>query len=105
MSSAAVGYTDLREYLALLEAKRLLHRVAAEVDPQDEVGAIAARSLERKGPALYFENVRGYRGLPLVANIISTTDQLAVAFNTEADEKVIHERVVHGMMQRMRRSP
>lgn len=100
-ASATVGYADLREYLALLEAKHLLHRITVEVDPNDEMGAIAARSLERKGPALYFENVRGYRGLPIVTNIISTTAQLALAFNAEPDEELIHQRVVHGMTHRM----
>ena len=39
---AAVEYTDLREYLKLLEAKKLLHRVKCEVDPTHEIGAIAA---------------------------------------------------------------
>jgi UbiD family decarboxylase len=97
----AVGYTDLREYLKLLEAKKLLHRVTCEVDPTHEIGAIAARSLERKGPALVFENIKGYRGMPLVTNIISTTQQLAVAFNTEPDEEKIQERVVAGMNVRI----
>ena len=82
-----VEYKDLREYLKLLESAGLLHRIKAEVDLKHEIGAIAARSLDRKGPALLFENVKGYAGMPLVANIISTTKQIAVAFNTEADEE------------------
>ena len=101
LTPSKVGYRDLREYLALLEARGLLKRISAEVDLNHEVGAIAARSLERKGPALMFENSKGYKGQPLVANIISTTQQLAVAFNTEADEEVIHERVVEGMNKRI----
>ena len=96
-----VNYRDLREYLNLLEAEGLLHRITAEVDPKFELGAVTARSLERKGPALFFENVKGYRGKPLVTNIISTTKQLAVAFKSEADEEVIHERVVEGMKNRI----
>jgi len=96
-----VGYKDLREYLEILESGKLLHRIKAEVDLQDEVGAIAARSLERKGPALLFENIKGYPGMSLVANIISTTQQMAVAFKTEVDEELIHLRVVHGMDQRI----
>ena len=84
----AVQYTDLRDYLKLLEEKNFVHRIACEVDPVHEMGAVAARSLERKGPALMFENIKGYPGMPLVTNIISTTQQLAVAFNTEADEEV-----------------
>jgi UbiD family decarboxylase len=91
----------MREYLALLEKNGLLHRITAEVDPKFEIGAIAARSLERKGPALWFENVKGYKGNPIVTNIISTTKQLAIAFNTEADEETIQRRVVEGMNYRI----
>lgn len=96
-----VGYHDLREYLALLERKKLLHRISAEVDPVCELGAISARSLERKGPALLFENITGYPGHALVTNIISTTRQLAVAFDTEPEEEMIHQRVVQGMTERI----
>jgi phenyl-phosphate phosphatase/carboxylase subunit beta len=100
-TKSRVKYKDLREYLQLLESAGLLHRIKAEVDLKHEIGAIAARSLERKGPALLFENVKGYAGMPLVTNIISTTEQLAVAFNTEADEEKIHERIVAGMRHRI----
>ena len=93
-TNAFVGYNDLREYLALLESKHLLKRITAPVDPVHELGAITARSLERKGPALLFENITGYPGKSLVTNIISTTQQLAVAFNAEPEEEQIHERVV-----------
>src|SRR5207249_6526033 len=84
-----------------LESAGLLHRIKAEVDLKHEIGAIAARSLERKGPALLFENVKGYAGMPLVANIISTTKQLTIAFDTEADEEKIHKSVVDGMSRRI----
>lgn len=96
-----VGYRDMREYLALLEKNGLLHRISCEVDPKFEVGAIAARALERKGPALWFDNVKGYKGMPLVTNMISTTKQLAITFNTEADEETIQRRVVEGMNERI----
>jgi len=96
-----VGYSDLREYLRLLEDRGLLHRITAEVDPDNELGTITARSLERKGPALWFDNIKGYRGMPLVTNIISTGPQLAVAFGTGADEETLHQRVVEGMMGRI----
>ena len=79
-------YVDLHEYLALLEERGLLKRVTAEVDLEFEISAIAARSLEQHGPALLFENVKGYPGMPLVCNRISNIDQVALAFNAEPDE-------------------
>lgn len=99
--TGTVGYGDLREYLQLLESKGLLKRITAEVDGDVELGAIVARSLERKGPALMFENVKGYKGVPIVANIISTTEQLAVTFGAPPDEEQIHRRVVEGMTKRI----
>lgn len=96
-----VGYHDLREYLHLLESRGLLHRIGAQVSLDYELGAIAARSLERKGPALLFENIEGYPGMPLVVNVISTTAQLAVAFGTDAEEEVIQRQVVRGMTERI----
>jgi UbiD family decarboxylase len=100
-NTRSVEYTDMREYLALLEAEGLLHRITAEVDPEIELGAVTALSLEKKGPALVFENVKGYAGMPLVTNIISTTEQLAIAFNSEPDEETIHHRVVDGLSNRI----
>jgi UbiD family decarboxylase len=101
VNKPAVGYRDLRDYLDLLESRNLLRRVTSEVDPKHELGAIAARSLARKGPALRFEDIRGYAGKPLVTNVMSTTEQLAVVFNTDADEELIQQCVVAGMNSRI----
>lgn len=102
MSEAArVEYRDLRGYLDLLQSRGLLKRVKAEVDLRHEIGAICARSLDRGGPALLFENIKGYPGMPLVCNIISTTEQLAAAFGAEPDEEKIYERVLQGLKHRV----
>lgn len=100
-SGRKVAHKDMREYLDLLESKGLLKRIKEEVDLKWEIGAITARSLERGGPALMFENIKGYAGFPLVSNLISTTEQLALAFGTEPDEEQIHKRVVDGMDNRI----
>ncbi|MGH7771893.1 MAG: UbiD family decarboxylase [Candidatus Binatia bacterium] len=91
-----VDYRDLRGYLRLLESAGLLQRIEAEVDLKYEIGAICVRSLDRRGPGLLFENIKGYKGMPLVSNIISTTEQLAIAFGTEADDLKIHEVIQTG---------
>lgn len=101
LSFHGVGYKDLREYLKMLEKARLLKRVDAEVDLKHEIGAICARSLDRRGPALLFDNVKDYPGMPIVSNIISTTEQLAIAFGTNADENEIYGKIVWGMENRM----
>ena len=49
-------YDDLRGYLDLLEAEGLAKHVTAEVDPQYELGAICARSIDRNGLGMPFRN-------------------------------------------------
>ncbi|HEY3117415.1 MAG TPA: hypothetical protein VGK54_11795, partial [Chloroflexota bacterium] len=54
-----VSYHDLRGYLDLLDEAGLLKHISAPVDPMHEIGAIAALGIDRKQPALFFENVKG----------------------------------------------
>jgi 4-hydroxy-3-polyprenylbenzoate decarboxylase len=95
------GYEDMREYMAALEQAGLLDHVTAGVDLRWEIGAIAARSLEQGGPALVFENVKGYPGMPLVVNLVSNNKQLGLAFGTDAEEAKIYEKLVQGMRNRI----
>ena len=55
-----LAFADLREFLAALEAAGELHRVAAEVDWNLEMGAVSRRALDLHGPALLFERLTGY---------------------------------------------
>lgn len=73
---------DLREWLALVEARGLVHRVRAEVDWDQEMSAITYMAQQEVGgPALLFENIKGYgpgvRSLwnPLGSNL----DRIALA--------------------------
>ncbi len=89
-------YRDLRGFLSLLEERGLLKRVKAQVDLKHEIGAICARTLDRKGPALLFENIKGYAGKSLAANLLSKTEQLALAFGTDPDDLKIYEAIQSG---------
>lgn len=52
---------DLREWLKLAEAAGMVHRVKAEVDWDQEMGAITYMAQQEiGGPALLFENIKGY---------------------------------------------
>ena len=55
-----MGFLDQRQWMASLEQQGELRRIKAEVDWDREIGAIARRMLEKKGPALLFENIKGY---------------------------------------------
>jgi len=51
----------MREWMTRLEKEGELRRITAEVDWDRELGAITRRVLEKKGPALLFESIKGYR--------------------------------------------
>jgi 4-hydroxy-3-polyprenylbenzoate decarboxylase len=59
-----MSFMDLREWLAVIEKQNGLRRIAAPVDWDREIGAIARRVLEEKGPALLFERITGYETGP-----------------------------------------
>lgn len=81
---------DLRSFLSQLAAKgeREIVRVRREVDPRFEVNTVATK-LEQEGkyPAVYFERVKGSR-IPLVTNLCSTYDKLALALDTNLENLV-----------------
>ena len=56
-----MGFLDMRQWMAQLEQHGELRRIKAEVDWDREIGAVTRRMLEKKGPALLFENIKGYK--------------------------------------------
>jgi len=52
---------DLRQWIQQLEEAGELRRVRAEVDWNLEIGAVTRRTFDLGGPALLFENIKGYQ--------------------------------------------
>jgi 4-hydroxy-3-polyprenylbenzoate decarboxylase len=52
-------YTDLRDFIAQLEARGELKRIGVEVDPRLEITEICDRVLKAGVPALLFERPKG----------------------------------------------
>lgn len=75
-------YKDLREFIAELEKRGDLVRVNAEVDPNLEMTEIADRTLRAGGPALLFENPKGY-DTPVLANLFGTEQRVALGMGKE----------------------
>ena len=81
---------DLREFMALLEKKGQLKRVAAELDPVLEVGEVTDRVSKAVGPALLFENPvdretgRRYT-IPVAINLMGSYDRMAWAMGVDAE--------------------
>jgi 4-hydroxy-3-polyprenylbenzoate decarboxylase len=71
-------YSDLREFIAQLEAAGELKRIAAEVSPRLEMTEICDRVLRAGGPALIFERPAGHT-IPVLANLFGTVRRIAAA--------------------------
>ena len=79
-----MAYSDLREFLSILEKKGELLRFKAEIDPRLEITEVLSRLLQKKGPAVIFENVRGH-SIPVVAKLFGTVDRIAQGLNTDEE--------------------
>jgi len=75
-------YSDLREFMAFLEERGELVRIKHEVDPNLEMTEISDRTLRAKGPALLFENPKGY-DTPVLCNLFGTPDRVAMGMGQE----------------------
>jgi 4-hydroxy-3-polyprenylbenzoate decarboxylase len=77
-----VKYKDLRDFIAALEQRGDLVRIKTEVDPVLEMTEIADRTLRSGGPALLFENPKGFN-TPVLANLFGTEQRVALGMGAE----------------------
>ena len=75
-------YTDLREFIQFLEQRGELKRISAEIDPYLEMTEICDRTLRAGGPALLFENPRGF-DIPVLGNLFGTPERVAMGMGQE----------------------
>ncbi|MCL5266241.1 MAG: UbiD family decarboxylase [Chloroflexi bacterium] len=71
---------DLREFISALDEQGELKRVTAEVDWNKELGCVAKLSEQKRGPALLFENVKGYN-TPVLTGALTTPRRFGIAMN------------------------
>ncbi|TKI07125.1 4-hydroxy-3-polyprenylbenzoate decarboxylase [Martelella alba] len=75
-------YRDLRDFLSLLERRGELKRISLPIDPHLEMTEIADRTLRAGGPALLFENPKGY-AMPVLCNLFGTTQRVALGMGQD----------------------
>ena len=83
-----MSFVDMREWITRLDTEGELRRIKAEVDWDRELGAIARRVLEKKGPALLFERIKGYetgRCTKLFISGLGSVGRLALALGFPKD--------------------
>jgi 4-hydroxy-3-polyprenylbenzoate decarboxylase len=82
-----VAYRDLREFLERLEREGELKRIRAEVDWDLEVTEITDRVTKAGGPALLFENLKGYK-TPLAINLFGSLRRMCLALEVNSLQEV-----------------
>ena len=81
-----MSYSDLRDFISDLESRGLLHRVKVPVSTELEITEISDRVLRQGGPALLFEQVKGY-DTPVLTNLFGTAERIALGMGrSSADE-------------------
>lgn len=80
-----MAYKDLREFMAQLEARGELKRIATPVSPVLEMTEICDRVLKRSGPALLFEHPTGHT-MPVLANLFGTPNRVAFGMGEDSVE-------------------
>src|SRR5215468_5557697 len=89
--ATAVGWRDLREWLALVEENGLLQRIDQPVDPDEELSAITFMATRREdAPALLFTTPTGDRsGASVLANMLGASkERYALAVGLDPDLSV-----------------
>lgn len=76
-------YRDLREFTNRLEVEGHLKRVKRQVDWNLEIGHVAKVNEQEGGPALLFENVKDYPGMPVLTSLLTAKERLALALEMD----------------------
>ncbi|NLG09409.1 MAG: menaquinone biosynthesis decarboxylase [Deinococcales bacterium] len=96
MSPTDLRFTDLRDFLQLLEQRGELQRITEPVAIHLEMAAIADRTVKEGGPALLFEHPVDAHGqrldMPVAMNLYGTRQRMAWALGV-ADLDDIGERL------------
>ena len=91
-----MAYDDLREWISALDRAGELKRIKAEVDPILEIAEITDRVSKWDarggrgpgGPALLFENVKGYRGSRVLINQFGSERRMRMALGVDSLDEI-----------------
>jgi len=78
---------NLKQFIAELEKRGDLKRITAEVDPVLEITEITDRVSKQQGPALLFENVKGF-DYPVLINAFGSYSRMQAVFDNRSFEEV-----------------
>ncbi len=82
------SYQGFRGFLNLLESTGKLVKVQKEVDTRFDVAAGIRKVSDARGPALLYENIRGYAGWKIAAGLFASRELLALALGVAERDAV-----------------
>lgn len=77
-----MAYRDLQDFINYLEMNGELKRITTEVDCELEITEITDRVSKQYGPALLFENVKGY-DMPVLINAFGSRKRMAMSLGVK----------------------
>ncbi|HMC72874.1 MAG TPA: hypothetical protein VKG87_01090, partial [Terriglobales bacterium] len=91
-----MAYEDLREWISALDRAGELKRCRAEVDPILEIAEITDRVSKSRsgndgalgGPALLFQNVKGYPGSQVLINQFGSARRMQLALGVKSLDEI-----------------
>src|SRR4051812_17533477 len=77
-------YSDLNDFLADLDRRKLLARIAEPVSPNLEIAAVIDRACKSPGggPALLFEAPSGF-DIPVASNVYGSMERMCLALGVK----------------------
>src|SRR5438445_4665507 len=85
-------YSDLDDFLADLDRRRLLARISEPVSPNLEIAAVTDRACKSPGggPALLFEKPTGF-DIPVATNVYGSMERICLALGVKTLDDLSHE--------------
>jgi 4-hydroxy-3-polyprenylbenzoate decarboxylase len=83
-----MAYDDLRDWIKTLEKHGELKRIREAVSPELEITEITDRVSKSGGPALLFENVKGYPGHKVFINQFGSERRMAMALGVDRLDEI-----------------
>ncbi|NPA39256.1 MAG: menaquinone biosynthesis decarboxylase [Thermodesulfobacteria bacterium] len=105
------AYKNLQEFIEVLEKESELIRIKEPISPELEITEITDRVCKLKGPALFFEKVKGHK-IPVVTNLFGSFKRLFLAFGTNDLDSLAQELInffeikeAEGILQKLKIIP
>lgn len=106
-----MAYRDLREFIAQLKQINDLKEINTEVSSELEIAEINNRVVKKEGPALLFNNVKGFK-MPVLVNAFGSPKRMALALGAETLEDLREEvtsflktEVPDGLVEKLKTLP